>query len=306
MIYDIVIIGCGPAGMMAAIYALRANKKVLVIEKETIGGKISSSPLVENFPGFIKTSGMDLANNLYEQMMNLGGDVEFDEILSIEKGPIKKIIGENQSYEAKSVIIATGTKHKKLGLPNEEELIGNGISFCTVCDGAFYKNEIVAVVGGGNTAVTDCLDLASICQKVYLIVRKDHLKAEASLQKTLKQVKNVEILFETTVEKLEGETELEAIIIKKKDQEQTLKIKGLFLAIGQMPENNCVKNIAKTNDQNFIITEKECVIEEGIYAVGDCREKEVYQLTTAVSDGTIAAIKAIKYLDELERCEVTC
>ena len=298
--YDIVIIGAGPAGLTAAIYALREKKKIVILEKETIGGKITSSSNVENYPGFKSISGMDLANNLYEQVINLGGKIKIEEVVKIEEGKIKKVITDENEYEAKSIIIASGSKYKKLGLENEEDLIGNGISFCTVCDGAFYKDKIVCVIGGGNSAIINAVYLSQICQKVYLIVRKENLKGDKLVINSLEHKENIEIIYNANVIKYITENdELTGVLIKQEKNEEKIEVDGVFLAIGQIPEIDYTNNLINLNTEKYIISNEDCKTNiKGIFVAGDVREKKVRQLTTAVSDGTIAALNALNYLKE--------
>lgn len=298
--YDIIIIGCGPAGMSAAIYALRDRKKVLILEKETIGGKISSSPMVENYPGFNKISGAALADNLYEQIINLGAQVEIEEVTKIVPGKIKKVITTDNEYQTKSIIIASGSNYRTLGLPKEEEFIGNGISFCTICDGPFHKGKDVAVVGGGNSAIVSALSLADICKRVYLIVRKDALKGSLMQLEELKSKSNVVIYYNATIKELMGEDELEKIKVLVEDKEVILEISALFLAIGQIPATEFLANIVELSSDNYINANEDCLTNlEGIYVAGDVRNKKIRQLTTAVNDGTIAALNCLEYLKKL-------
>lgn len=295
--YDLIIVGAGPAGLTAGIYAARAGLKVKIFEKETIGGQISSSPLVQNYPGFVSISGAELSNNLYDQVDNLGVEIELEEVIKIEDGKIKKVITENDEYETKSIIISTGAKYKLLNLPNEKELIGNGIHFCTSCDGAFYKDKNVAVIGGANTAVTNAIYLSKICRKVYLIYRKDKLKCEKALKNNLEKINNIEVLYNTNVTKINGSTTLESIELNNKE---TLNIDGMFISIGMDAQTNLANKLLNLTDDNYIKTE-DCVTNiEGIFVAGDCREKNVRQLATAINDGAIAATNVINYLKTLD------
>lgn len=297
--YDVIIIGGGPAGLTAGIYTRRAGLKTLILEKETIGGQISSSPKVENYPGFVSISGAELSNNLFEQVTNLGADFEIDEALKIEDGIPKKVITESNTYETKAIIIATGAKYRLLNLKNEQELIGKGIHFCTTCDGAFYKNKIVAVIGGANTAVTNAIYMASIAKKVYLIYRKDKLRCEEKLIKELEKINNIEVLYNTIPTKIIGKDSLESIDIITSGKENNLKLDGMFLSVGMDAETKIADNLITKNDQNYILS-KECFTnKEGIFVAGDAREKEIRQLTTATADGTIAATNVINYLKTL-------
>lgn len=299
--YDIVIIGAGPAGLTAAIYALREEKKVVILEKETIGGKITSSSKVENYPGFKSISGMDLANNLYEQVIDLGGEINIEEVLSIENGKVKKVITDENTYETKSIIIASGSKYKTLNLDNEEELIGNGISFCTVCDGSFYKNKDVCVVGGANSALNSALYLSKICNKVYLIVRGPKLKGDKKVIDDVLSANNIEVLYNATVnEYVLDNDELVGVEVKSNECEKKLDVEGVFLAIGQSPEIDYLNYLLKVDENNYIVASEDCITNiDGIFVAGDVRKKDVRQLTTAVSDGTNAAINAINYLKEV-------
>ena len=296
--YDIIIIGCGPAGMTAGIYAARANKKVLIIEKETIGGQISSSPLVENYPGYKEISGSELANNMFEQVTALGVDVELDEVEKIEYGKIKKVITLDNVYEAKAVIIATGSRYKLLGLKNEDNLIGNGIHFCVACDGAFFKDKIVAVIGGGNSAVINAITLSDICKKVYVIQIIDKLTAESTLVEKLKEKENVEIILNAKVTELIGEDNLQAIKVNILNKVREIKLDGMFISIGLIPQSDFVKELLPINKYGYIESNN-CVTEkDGIFVAGDCRDKQIRQLTVATSDGTTAALNAIEYLNK--------
>ncbi len=296
--YDIIIIGCGPAGMTAGIYAARANKKVLIIEKETIGGQISSSPLVENYPGYKEISGSELANNMFEQVTALGVDVELDEVKKIEYGKIKKVITLDNVYESKVVIIATGSRYKLLGLKNEDNLIGNGIHFCVACDGAFFKDKIVAVIGGGNSAVINAITLSDVCKKVYVIQIIDKLTAESTLVEKLKEKENVEIILNAKVTELIGEDNLQAIKVNILNKVREIKLDGMFISIGLIPQSDFVKELLPINKYGYIESNN-CVTEkDGIFVAGDCRDKQIRQLTVATSDGTTAALDAIAYLNK--------
>ena len=296
--YDIIIIGCGPAGMTAGIYAARANRKVLIIEKETIGGQISSSPLVENYPGYKEISGSELANNMFEQVTALGVNVELDEVKKIEHGKIKNVITFDNVYEAKAVIIATGSRYKLLGLKNEENLIGNGIHFCVACDGAFFKDKTVAVIGGGNSAVINAITLSDICKKVYVIQIIDKLTAESTLVEKLKDKENVEIILNAKVTELIGEDNLQAIKVNVLDDVKEIRLDGMFISIGLTPQSDFVKELLPINKYGYIESNN-CVTEkDGIFVAGDCRDKQIRQLTVATSDGTTAALNAIEYLNK--------
>ncbi|MBQ4584441.1 MAG: FAD-dependent oxidoreductase [Bacilli bacterium] len=290
MIYDAIIIGAGPAGLTAAIYLLRANKKVLVLEKETIGGQISSSPLVENYPGYLSISGSELTGNMFDQVLNLGGEVEIEEVIKIIEN---EVITEDNTYKTKTIIVATGCKPRVLGIDNEENLIGNGIHFCVACDGAFYKDKKVAVIGGGNSAVINAISLSDYCTEVILIQNLDHLTAEQNLIDTLNKKNNVKIILNGKVVSYIGEDALEGFILKNNEE---IIVDGLFLSIGQVPNSDFIKEFLDI--KNNYIDSDDCLTKyPNVFVAGDVRTKEIRQLTTATSDGTTCAIKAIDYLN---------
>ncbi|MBE6152337.1 MAG: FAD-dependent oxidoreductase [Firmicutes bacterium] len=295
--YDIIIIGCGPAGMTAAIYAARANKKVLILEKETIGGQMSSAPLIENYPGYKNISGSELATNMFDQMIDLGVDFELEEVNEIIGGPLKKVVTDDNIYETKSVIITTGSKYRKLGLENEDNLIGKGIHFCTSCDGIFFKDKIVAIIGGGNSAVINALTMSDICTKVYIIQNLDKLTAEDILIDKLKQKENVEIITGACVKQIIGDDNLDSVVVETNGKENKIKLDGMFISIGLTPQSEIVKDILKVNKYGYIESNN-CVTDlEGVFVAGDCRDKAFRQITIATSDGTVAATEAINYLN---------
>lgn len=299
--YDIVIIGAGVAGMSAALYALRLGKKTLIIEQENIGGQITSSECVQNFPTQKKISGRELADKMFEQIEAFGAELELDKVLALKKnGDSYNVVCEYAEYGAKSVIIATGVKHRHLELDGEEELIGNGISFCALCDGAFYKDKTVAVIGGGNTAFQDALFLTDVCKKVYLVHRSENFRAEPSNVAALEQTA-AEILTNRSVKRLITDNgELKGIELDHSGKSEILDIDGLFVAIGNIPDNRAFAETVELTPTGFIAAGEDCKTSaKGVFVAGDCRAKEVRQLTTAVSDGTIAAVKACEYLNNL-------
>lgn len=293
--YDAIVIGAGPAGLTAGIYLARGGAKTLIIEKESIGGQIASSPLVENYPGFKSVSGSELVDTLYEQVVDLGVDIEIGEVKSIENGEIKKVFVDDAVYETKTVIIATGVKHRKLNLEKEDEFIGSGIHFCATCDGPFYKNKVVAVVGGANSAVINAIYLSSLCDKVYLIYRGKDLRCENKLKEKVSNLKNVEILLNSNVTQYLGVDKLEKIVVKDLQCEKEIQVDGLFVSIGMNPETSIKLNLNKT-DNDYYDSVDTLTNLPGIFVAGDCRNKNVRQVTTAVSDGTVAAINALNYL----------
>ena len=292
--YDVIIVGAGPAGITAGIYAKRANLKTIIFEKETIGGQISSSPLVENFPGFHSISGANIANNLYEQAESLDIPIEIEEVLNIIPGKPNKVVTDCGEYKTKTIIIATGSKYRLLGLPNEINLIGKGIHFCTSCDGAFFKDKDIAIIGGGNTAVTNAIYMANLSKKVYLINIGDRLTCEKTLEDKVKKLDNVEIILNTGVKEILGSEELEGIILTN---DQKLNISGMFISIGMSAQTDMIKDTIELNEQKYVVSDDCSTNKEGIFVAGDCRTKDVRQLTTAVADGTIAAINAMKYIE---------
>lgn len=299
--YDIIVIGAGPAGLTAALYALRAEKRVLIIEKETFGGQITYSPKIENYPGFTQLSGNELADKMLEQVLAQGAELELDRVTNISDDGNEKIVStENGSFKCRAVIIATGAKHRHLGIDNEEKFIGEGISFCAVCDGAFYRNKTVAVIGGGNSALQDAVLLSDLCKKVYVIQNLAFMTGEKRLVSLLEGKDNVSFIFNSTVQKIIGEKTLDSIVIRNSEsgQETTVDIDGIFVAIGQAPENDCFKDTVTLDDRGYILSDESCTTcDPAVFVAGDCRTKNVRQIATATSDGAIAALAAIRYLD---------
>ena len=291
--YDIIIIGAGPAGLTAALYALRARKKVLVFEAKVCGGQIIKANLVENYPGIEKISGVDYSMNLYNQILNLGGEVKFETVLKIKEGNI--VLTKNNEYSAKAIILATGADSRKLKIEKEEEFIGKGISYCATCDGNFYKNKLVAVAGSGNTALEDALYLSNLASKVYLISKESTFMDELYAEE-LKKKENVEFIYNSHVEKLYGNEKLESIDIKDNEEKNIhLKVDGLFIAIGKEPKNEIFSDIIDLDEKGYIKTEDGVhTSKEKIYVAGDARPKLLRQLVTATSDGAIAATVAIQ------------
>ena len=300
MIYDIAIIGGGPAGLTASVYAIRAGKSVVVIERDTFGGQITFSPKVENIPGFTSLSGNEFAEKLVDQALAQGVDFESAEVLSIEDGEVKTVVTDGGNISARTVIIATGAKHRLLGVENEENLIGNGISFCAVCDGAFYEGKHVGVVGGGNSALQEALMLSEICEKVTVIQNLDFLTGEKSLQEQLEGKDNVEIILGVTVDAFIGEDELKGVVIKDSEgNKAAIELDGLFIAIGLIPQNDRFAELLDLDSRGYATSGEDCLTgKNGIYVAGDCRTKKIRQVTTAASDGAVAALAACDYLDK--------
>ena len=301
--HDIIIVGGGPAGLTAAIYGLRAGKSVLVIEKNGFGGQIAYSPKVENIPGTISISGAEFADKLTEQAMNLGADVELETVIRVEDGNVKKVYTEEGScFEASAVILAVGVKHRMLGLPGEEVLVGNGLSFCAVCDGAFYAGQNVAMIGGGNSALQEALLLSEVCNKVTVVQNLAFFTGEKKLADALVAKDNVEVFFSTVVaEYLSENGALTGLRIRNENgEEQMLKLDGAFLAVGLAPENDAFAPLADLNDWGYFASDEDCTTKTaGIFVAGDCRSKTTRQVTTAAGDGAVAAMTACRYIDSL-------
>lgn len=297
--YDIIIVGAGPAGLTAALYAKRANKKVLVIEAKTYGGQILNASRIDNYPGIKFITGFDYATSLYNQVKDLGCEFAFETVERVEED--RTVITNKNSYKAKAVILATGSQNKKLNIPDETNYIGKGLSYCATCDGNFFKGKTVAVVGGGNSAFEDALYLSDIVEKVYLIHRRNEYRADDNLIDMLKEKNNIEYILNAEVSKLNGDSKLESIDLKVNETEtKNIIVNGLFIAIGQEPKNEIFSNVVDLNERGYMLS-KDGVHSKvkGIYIAGDTRDKMLRQLTTAVSDGSIAATMAIKEMPEL-------
>lgn len=294
--FDIIIIGGGPAGLTAAVYARRAGKSVLILEKATIGGQIASSPKVDNFPAMPGISGAELADRLYAQADELGARLELEEVLEIHDGTPKTVITDYNTYTCTALILATGMKHRSLGLEGEDTLAG--ISYCAVCDGAFYAGRDTAVCGGGNTALQDALFLADVCRHVTLIHRRSEFRADPILVDALRKRDNVTFLLDTVVEALLGDSTLTGLKLKNtvSGEITDLAVNGLFQAVGQQPEGALAQALNVADETGFIPADESCVTPAaGVFAAGDCRAKEVRQLTTACADGAVAALAACRY-----------
>ena len=300
--HDIIIVGGGPAGLTAAVYGLRAGKTVLVIEKGGFGGQIAFSPKVENIPGTIQISGAEFAEKLIEQAMHLGADVELEKVIRIEKneGIFRVYTEEETVHEGKAVILALGVKHRMLGLPGEEELIGNGISFCAVCDGAFYAGQEVAMIGGGNSALQEALLLSEVCTKVTIVQNLATFTGEQKLADALAEKDNVTAIFSTVVTGYETENgQLTGLHLRSESgEESAIRVDGAFLAVGLQPENEPFAEHTKLNPWGYFDVGEDCCTEtEGLFVAGDCRSKRIRQVVTASADGAIAAMAACRYLD---------
>lgn len=302
--YDIIVVGAGPAGLTAALYALRADKSVLVIEKESFGGQITYSPKVENYPGFMQMSGNEFAEKLLDQVTEHGADIELCEVTGVEDmGEYKLVTTDTGSFEARAVIIATGCKHRHLGVEGEDALIGEGISFCAVCDGAFYAGRKVGVVGGGNSALVEAMMLAETCSELVIIQNLPTLTGEAKMARAIEEKPNVRVIYNTVVTGFETEDGV-LRAVKLRDTERGVDfdetVDGLFVAIGHAPENKPFESITALNDYGYIIADERCLTDTpGVFVAGDCRTKTVRQITTATADGAVAALAACRFIDGL-------
>ena len=298
--YDIIVIGGGPAGLTAAIYARRAGKSVLILEKDTLGGQITWSPKVENYPAVPSVSGLELGNLMAEQAMDQGAEVEIDEVTGIENlGDHKHVsCAFGAEFDARAVILATGARPRMLGVAREEELVGSGVGYCAVCDGAFYKDQPVAVNGGGNSALQDALLLSETCSRVYLIHRRNQFRGEEKLVEALRERENVEFVLNASVAELLGEEELSGIVIEQNGERKQIEVSGLFIAVGHEPNNGAFRDLVELDAGGYIHAGENCLTgTDGIFVAGDCRSKTVRQVTTAAADGAVAALAACRFLD---------
>ena len=303
--YDIIIVGAGPAGLTAALYARRAEKSVLIIEKECFGGQITHSPRVENYPGYESLSGSELGDKLFEHALSQGAEIELDRVTGIEgeRGWLT-VNCEGGTHVAKTVIIATGSRHRTLGLPEEERFTGEGISYCAVCDGAFYKGKTVAVIGGGNSALQEAVLLSEGCKQVYVVQNLPYVTGEASLKAILDSRDNVSFIYSTLAVGLVGEESLRGLRLKNTESgdEEELAVDGVFVCIGQMPENEPFASLVSLNEYGYIEAGEDCLPESkipGVFVAGDCRTKAIRQVTTATADGAVAALSACRFIDTL-------
>lgn len=298
--YDVIVIGAGPAGLTSSIYLRRSNKKVLVLEAVTYGGQIINTLDIENYPARPHVSGFDFANDLYNQAKELGAEIIFEKAINInDNADYKEVITNKSAYKSKAVIIATGAENRKLGIDKEDELTGKGVSYCATCDGAFYKEKPVAVVGGGNVAIEDALYLSDTSSKVYLIHRRDTFRAEKKDIDKLKEKTNVEFIYNSNVTGLIGDQKLEKIeVTNNNGDKKEIEVSALFVAVGRVPENENFSKVIDLDEKGYVIAKEDCKTnKEGIFVAGDNRTKTLRQLVTAASDGAIAATNAIKYIN---------
>ncbi len=299
---DVIIIGGGMAGMTAALYCLRNNKKVLILEKESVGGQIAKSPKVENYPTIKEISGAELSDQLFEQITGLGVNFELENVVNIKKeNGLFEITTDYNTYQSKVVIVATGAKPRMLGLENEEKFIGHGIFYCAICDGPFYAGQEVTLIGDANSALQYALMLSSYCKKVNMFTLFDKFFGEKALQDAVKNTQNIEVTHNCQAIKLDGDTELESIAFKKPDGSTfEHKTNALFVAIGQLPDNKVFESLTQLDKVGYIIADEKCKTStDGLFVAGDCRTKEIRQVTTAIGDGAVAATNACKYLNTL-------
>lgn len=299
MIYDIIIIGAGPAGLTSAIYSARAGMNIIVIEKDVYGGKINYANRVCNYPGFVSISGEDLAKKMYDCIESLGVPFEYDEVIDSHlKNNVKSIVlSSGKEYQSLSVIIATGLKTRNLKCPGESEFLGKGVSYCATCDGFFFKDKTSIVVGGGNSALEDSIYLSGICKNVIMIVRKDFLRGDKILQDKIQRTKNIKILFNSEIKEIVGSNKVEKVILQSGDEIPT---DGIFIAIGQDPSNESFSEIS-SNKLGYFEANEDCLSNiDGVYVAGDCRNKSLRQIVTATSDGAISANNAVKFVKKIK------
>ena len=299
--YDLIVVGGGPAGMTAALYALRNGKTVLLLEKNAFGGQMNDSPRIENYPGISSIRGLELADRMMRQIIDQGAQVELENAVHIDSNGPRKLVRteEGSVYEAGAVVLATGARHRLLGLPGEEELIGSGVSFCALCDGDFFAGQEVAVAGGGNSALMEALMLSDVCARVTIVQDLDHLTGEKSMQEALSARENVRILTGQRILGLLSEDgKLTGLRLKAARGETRLPVSGLFVAIGLIPDNEPFADQAALDSQGYVAARDDCLTDhEGVFAAGDCRTKAVRQIATAVADGAVAALAACRSLN---------
>lgn len=300
--YDIIVIGSGPAGLTAALYARRAGKSVLVIEKASFGGQVNYSPKIENYPGSKQISGSEFADKFVDQVMSHGGEFEFGEVVDVtDNGQTKTVKTDSDEFEGKTVIIAAGVKHRHLGVPGEEKFSGEGVSYCAICDGDFFAGRDVVVVGGGNSAFQDAILLSEKCKSVTMVQDLPYFTGEASSLEVLKSRSNVKFMTSSGVLEFKGEDKLESVVVRHKDTDtvEELKTDGAFVAIGLVPDNKAFAKVVDLDERGYIASDETCLTKTpGVYVAGDCRTKRIRQITTAVADGSVAALAAVNYIDK--------
>lgn len=297
------MIGGGPAGLTAALYALRADKKVLIIEKNAFGGQMTNSPKIENFPGYGEISGIELADKMLESVLEKGAEVELDEVISVCGDDVKTVKTNYGEFQAKAVIIANGVKHRTLGLEHEEELTGKGVYYCAVCDGGYFRDRDVVLIGGGNSAMQEAILLSDICKSVTIVQNLSDFTGEAKLASAVRGKQNVKAIFDSVCERIDQEDgKFKSVVIKNTNSGETQEIQadGMFVAIGLLPDNKRFENVAKLNNYGYFDTDESCITDQkGIFVAGDCRSKRIRQIVTAAGDGASAALAACSYIDTL-------
>ncbi len=301
---DLIIIGAGPAGLTAAIYALRAGATVSLVEGNIYGGQMSITSSIENYPGFRSITGPELSSVMYKQVIDMGGEFVFQKAESVNLlGDVKIVKTSVREFNAKTVVIANGLKRRVLGCRGEKEFASRGVSYCATCDGAFFKGKKVFVVGGGNTAVEDALYLSNICKEVTLVVRKNYLRAERYLSDSLDRRSNINKFMQSRIREIKGDKIVESVVIEDKGGNcREIHIDGIFIAIGYEPDNKIYKNQIEMNENMYFISDESCVTNvPGVFVAGDCRLKPIRQIVTAVADGAVAGSMAIRFLSEIQR-----
>lgn len=302
--YDVLIVGAGTAGMTAGIYVQRAGKKALVLDEKGYGGQIVNTATVENYPGFVNISGTEFTERIHEQAVELGVDFKVEKVKNAKKkGEVFVVSTGDSQYEVKSVIIATGVKNRELGIPGEEKFKGSGVSFCATCDGNFFKGRDIAIIGGGNTALEDAEVMSGIANKVYLVHRRDEFRGDKLTVKRLSVKDNVEFVLNSKPVEITGGFAVDGLKVENTEDgsPKTLKVDGIFVAVGQNPDNKAFEGLVKLDSAGYVDAGEDCVTSaEGIFVAGDCRTKKVRQLTTAASDGSVAAAGAVEYINRME------
>ena len=299
---DVVIIGAGPAGLTAAIYARRAGLSVDIIEKNIYGGQTAIIDTIENYPGFKKISGFEFSTVLHEQVENLGAEFIFSQVKEVDFSGVEKYIttSDGKTISALSVVIANGLKRRELGCRGEKQFLGRGVSYCATCDGAFFKDKTVIVVGGGNTSLEDALYLSNICKSVTLIVRKNHFRAEKTLSDAVFEKENIDVKFNTNVKEISGEKVVNKVILNCEENEEIFSVDGVFISIGYQPDNDIFKNKINMDSYGYFIAGEDCNTNvPGVFVAGDCRIKPLRQIATAISDGAVAGNAAASYISTL-------
>lgn len=294
---DIIIIGAGPAGLTAAIYAARAGMSVTVFDKNAYGGQIALTSQVDNYPGLQGIDGVEFATNLYSHAVAMGAEVRFEEVQAVElDGEVKKLTASGKVYEGRSVILANGAARRRIGAPGEAQFLGKGVSFCATCDAAFFRGQDVAIIGGGDTALDDALFLSNNCRKVYLVHRREEFRGEKFKQKAVRSRENIELVLNATVKAIEGVETVHQCVLNTPEGERRLEVSGVFVAVGLVPETSLYKGLVPTSPEGYVLAGEDCALPvAGVWAAGDIRQKPLRQIVTAAADGAVAAVAAAEY-----------